>query len=57
VDSGVTDHFINDDRHFFSEITLRNPIKISVAKTGETLESTKIENIGAITSVNEKEKM
>jgi hypothetical protein len=38
ADSGATDHFINDDRHFSSEITLKNPIKICVAKTGEALE-------------------
>jgi hypothetical protein len=42
------------DRHLSSKIILGNPKKISVAKTGETLEAARIGNIDTISNVNGK---
>ncbi|KAI5699632.1 hypothetical protein M8J75_006111 [Diaphorina citri] len=43
VDSGATDHLVNDDSYFNGgAITLKNPITIAVAKECESLNATKI---------------
>ncbi|KAI5731455.1 hypothetical protein M8J77_010194 [Diaphorina citri] len=46
VDSGATDHLVNDDSYFNGgAITLKNPITIAVAKECESLNATKVGTI------------
>lgn len=46
VDSGASDHIVNDDMYFNGgAVVLRNPINIAVAKENETLSATKIGTI------------
>lgn len=45
VDSGATDHMINDEKYFDSVSTLKNVVSIVVAKSNVKLNATKIGNI------------
>lgn len=37
IDSGCTDHLVNDDKYFNNYVKLKEPISISVAKDGESM--------------------
>lgn len=54
IDSGATDHLVNDDQLFCMSKVLAEPIEISVAKNGETLKATKVGIIRGTSVVNEK---
>lgn len=45
LDSGATDHLINDNSYFNKSCELKNPIKINVAKNNESCIATEIGNI------------
>lgn len=46
VDSGASDHFINDEKYFNGQyIDLRTPISVSVAKDGQKMVATKLGTI------------
>lgn len=52
VDSGCTDHMINDKNYFAELIMLDNPIKIAIAKNNSYLEAIGIGKIKVIGSAN-----
>lgn len=54
LDSGATDHMVNDIRLFRNLKKNQKPIKIAVAKQGETLEAECIGDIDIISEVNGK---
>ena len=41
IDSGASDHIVNNDEYFIEWTNLNPPIKIEVAKKGETILATK----------------
>ena len=49
LDSGATDHLVNSDLYFSEYVNLKTPVKISVAKESQAMNSTKIGNISVIT--------
>lgn len=54
IDSGATDHLINDDKLLTVWKKLEKPIEIKVAKDGETVKATKIGEIKGKCIVNRK---
>lgn len=52
VDSGCTDHLVNDKEYFSDFIILNTPIRIAVAKDKSYLEAVGIENINIQSYVN-----
>ncbi|EZA47339.1 Copia protein [Ooceraea biroi] len=52
VDSGATDHMVNSEKYFFEIRNLEKPIKISVAKSSESLYATKIGTINILLQNN-----
>jgi hypothetical protein len=39
LDSGASDHMVNDDQYFKDKKRMENPIKIAVSKSGESLKA------------------
>lgn len=54
IDSGCTDHLINDKEYFSDFMILNKPIKIAIAKDKSYLEATGIGNINVQSYVNGK---
>lgn len=50
IDSGCTDHLVNDKRHFSNIKMLEQPIKIAIAKNDNFLQATGIGNINVLSN-------
>lgn len=55
IDSGCTDHLVNDKKYFSELLMLKNPIKIAVAKSNNYMEAIGVGEIKAISFVDGKE--
>lgn len=55
IDSGCTDHLINDKSYFTDIMFLENPIKIAVAKNGNYMEAVGVGNVKVISKINGRE--
>lgn len=55
IDSGCTDHLVNDKKYFCSLKKLENPINIAVAKNDHYLQAEGIGNIYVVSYVNDKQ--
>lgn len=55
VDSGCTDHLVNDKNYFSELLMLNKPIQIAVAKSNNFMEAIGVGNIKAISNVRGKE--
>jgi transposase InsO family protein len=54
LDSGASDHMVNDEQYFKDKKRMENPIKIAVAKSGESLKAEYVGDIDVISVVNGK---
>ncbi|KRT78250.1 hypothetical protein AMK59_6683 [Oryctes borbonicus] len=55
IDSGCTDHLVNDKSFFSDFLVLKHPIKIAVAKNNNFMEAIGVGNIKVISKVNRNE--
>ncbi|KAK9709784.1 hypothetical protein QE152_g26402 [Popillia japonica] len=55
LDSGATEHMVNNKYLFTALKNLKEPIKIAVAKQGQMLEAHSVGNIDIISEVNGKQ--
>lgn len=55
IDSGCTDHLVNDKNYFSSFKTLESPINIAVAKDGHYLQAVGIGNLNVLSNINNKQ--
>lgn len=51
LDSGCTDHIVNDDKYFSEYVTLNNPVEVRIGD-GRILMATKIGTVEAMFNVN-----
>lgn len=54
LDSGASDHLVNDESYFSVSSELNSPITISVAKSGESLQAFKVGEINVSQTLNGK---
>lgn len=54
LDSGSSEHLINDESYFCSFKSLNMPLKINVAKENQSMEATKVGSINAVALVQTK---
>lgn len=54
IDSGCTDHLVNNKNFFTNLVMLKDPIKIKIAKQGDFMRAIGVGNIVAYNIVNNK---